>query len=90
MSERTEVWMRILIAIVTGIILGVWRYLIFVLAIINWFYTLFAGKRLRELANLSEIWNTQTYVYLRYLTFVTNDRPFPFKKLTKNLSSFKK
>jgi len=90
MGERTEVWMRILIAIVTGVVLGVWRYFILVLAIINWFYALFAGKRLKELANLSEVWNTQTYTYIRYLTFVTNERPFPFKKLAKNISKFKK
>ncbi len=90
MTERTEAWMRIVIVIVSGIVLSVWRYFICVLAIINWFYTVFAGKRLKELAGLSEIWNTQMYVYLRYLTFVTNDRPFPFKKLTKNISKFKK
>lgn len=88
MTERTEVWMRIVVAIVSGIILGIWRYLIYVFAIINWIYTLFAGKRLKDLAKLSEIWNTQVYVYLRYLTFVTNERPFPFKSLAKNISKF--
>jgi hypothetical protein len=90
MTERTEVWMRIVVAIVSGIVLDVWGYFIFILALINWFYTLFAGKRLRELAEMSEIWNTQKYVYNRYLTFVTNERPFPFKSLTKNISKFKK
>ncbi|MBA7609771.1 hypothetical protein ES703_16965 [subsurface metagenome] len=90
MTERTEVWMRIVVAIVSGIVLDVWWCFIFILIIINWFYTLFAGKRLKELAELSEIWNTQKYTYRRYLTFVTNERPFPFKTLTKNISKFKK
>ena len=82
--------MRIIVAVISGIVLSVWRYFIFILAIINWFYTLFAGKRLKDLAEMSEIWNTQKYTYLRYLTFVTNERPFPFKSLTKNISKFRR
>ena len=90
MGERAEIFMRILVAIVSGIVLGVWRWFIIILAIINWFYTLFAGRRNKEMAELSEIWNTQLYSYVRYLTFVTNKRPFPFDKLKKNISGFKK
>lgn len=90
MCERKEVLMRVFVAIVSGIVLGVWRWFIFVIAVINWIYTLFAGKRMKDLAMLSEIWNTQTYTYLRYLTMVANERPFPFTSLTKNISKFKK
>ena len=90
MDERKEILMRIVVAIVSGIILAVWRWLILIFSLINWIYTLFAGKRLKELAELSEIWNTQTYIYLRYLTMVTNERPFPFRSLTKNISKFKR
>lgn len=90
MGERTEILMRIPISIVSGIILGVWRYFILVICVVNWIYTLFAGKRMKEIAKLSEIWNTQVYTYLRYLTLVSNDRPFPFKSLTKSISKFKK
>ena len=88
MGERSEVFMRIVVAIVSGIILGVWRYFIIVLFIVNWFYTLFAGKRLKELTELSEVWNSQWYVFQRYLIFVTNKRPFPFSKLEKSMSKF--
>ena len=88
MGERSEVFMRIVVGIVSGIILGVWRYFIIVLFIVNWFYTLFAGKRLEELAELSEVWNSQWYVFQRYLIFVTNKRPFPFSKLEKSMSKF--
>ena len=90
MSERGEAWMRIVVFIVSGIVLGIWRYFIIVLFIINWFYTVFNGKRMKELARLSEIWNTQMYVFLRYVTFVTNERPFPFENLTKSISKFGK
>ena len=90
MSERTEVLMRIVVAIISGIILSVWRWFIFIICVVNWIYTLFAGKRMKELAEMSETWNTQFYTFLRYLTMVTNERPFPFTNLSKNISKFKK
>jgi len=80
-SERKEAWMRILIAIVSGFILGIWKLLIFVLAIINWLITVFSGKRNKELADFCEYWNTEMYKYIRYLTFVSNKRPFPFSDI---------
>lgn len=88
--ERKEILMRFVVGIVTGIILGVWRYFIFVICLVNWIYTLVAGKKLKEIAELSEIWNTQVYVFLRYMTLVSNERPFPFRDLTKNMSKFEK
>ena len=90
MSGRKEAWMRIVVGIVSGIVLSVWKVFIQVLAIINWIYAIFTGKRLKDLANLCEIWNTQTYVFLRYMTLVTNERPFPFTNLEKSLSKFQK
>ena len=90
MSERKEAWMRIIVGIVSGIILDIWKIFIIVLAVVNWIYAVIAGKRLKELAEMSEVWNTQLYAYVRYMTFVTNERPFPFADLTKSMSKFKK
>ncbi len=90
MTERTEALMRILVAIVSGIILSIWKVLIQILAVIHWVITIVIGKRNKDLADFSEIWNTQVYIFLRYITFVSNKRPFPFKPLEKNISKFKK
>jgi len=79
--ERKEAWFRIIVAIISGIILAVWRYLIYVFVIINWFIVVFSGKRNEELAMFSEYFNTEFYKYLRYLTFVSNKRPFPFSEM---------
>lgn len=89
MTERKEAWMRIIVMIVSGIVLGIWQYLILVFGIINWVYAVFSGKRLKELATMSEIWNTQNYIFVRYMIFLTNERPFPFRSLKKNMSKFK-
>ena len=88
-SERKEAWLRIIVLIVTGIILGLWRYLIYVLAIVNWLITIFTGKRNKDIADLSEYWNTEVYKYIRYITFVSNKRPFPFSNVER-MSKFEK
>ncbi|MBT3397739.1 DUF4389 domain-containing protein [archaeon] len=79
--EKKEAWMRILVLIISGIILCVWRALIVVLAIIHWFIVLFSGKRDRGIAMFSEYWDTELYRFARYMTFVTNERPFPFTEM---------
>lgn len=90
MSERLEALMRIFVGIVTGIILYFWGYLIVVLVVINFVYTIFAGKRLKELADMCEIWNTQSYTLKKYIIFESNKRPFPFTSLEKSMSRFSK
>jgi hypothetical protein len=89
-KERREALMRIPVGIVSGIILGVWRYLIVVFAIANFFHAIFAKKRLKELAEMSEIWNTQWYFFQRYMIFESNERPFPFTKLRQSMGKFGK
>lgn len=86
--ERKEAWFRILVLIITGIILIIWRHLIFILIIINWFIVLYSGKRNKELALFCEYWNTELYKFIRYMTFVSNKRPFPFSKMER-ISRFK-
>jgi len=90
MNEKKEALMRIVVGIVSGIILGLWKGLIQVIIIVNFFYTLFKNKRHKGLAEFCEIWNTQIYKFLRYMSFNTNERPFPFTPLAKNLEGFKK
>jgi sorbitol-specific phosphotransferase system component IIC len=88
-KERLEALMRILVCIITGIILSIWKILICVLVVIQWIVALVAGVRHKEIAEFCEIFNSQVYAFLRYMTFVTNERPFPFKPLQKNLSHFR-
>jgi len=88
MDERTEALMRIVVAIVSGVVLYVWGYLIGIFILINFIWTLISRKRIKDVAVLCEVWNTQQYAYFRYLGFVTNERPFPFKKLKKSMTKF--
>ena len=83
LSERKEAWFRIVVFIISGIILGIWKALIQILVIINWFIVVFSGKRNKELAGFSEYFNTEVYKFVRYITFVSNKRPFPFTNMEK-------
>ncbi len=89
MSQRTEALMRIPIGLVSGIIIYVWMYLVGVFVIINFVWAIISGKRIRDVAELCEVWNTQKYGFVRYMTFLTNERPFPFTRLAKNISAYK-
>jgi hypothetical protein len=84
-KEREEALMRIIVGIVSGIILYFWGYAVIIVAAVNFIYTLISGKRIRELADFTEIWATQVYYFTRYMGFVSNKRPFPFVELDKNI-----
>jgi hypothetical protein len=88
-SERKEAWFRIIIAIASGIILKFWGVVVFIAAIINWFIVLFSGKKSKSFAEFCESWNTEMYKYIRYLTFMSNKRPFPFSNIER-LSKFER
>ncbi len=88
-SERKEGWFRILALIISGIILSVWGALIKLLALVNFFVVIFSGKRNRGIAEFCEYWNTELYRFIRYITFVTNERPFPFTSIAERISKFK-
>jgi len=89
MSERKEAWFRIIVLIISGIILGIWKILVVILAIINWLVVVFSGKRSKGMAEFCEYWNSESYKFFRYLTFVNNKRPFPFSDLER-ISKFEK
>jgi hypothetical protein len=82
-SERKEAWFRIIVLIVTGIILELWKGLMQIIFVIHWFIVVFTGKRSKDLAEFSEYFNTELYKFVRYITFVSNKRPFPFTNLEK-------
>jgi hypothetical protein len=88
-KERDEALFRIIVFMVSGVITYIWAYLSYVLIFINWLVSLISGKRNPELAEFIEYWTTQVYKFWRYISGVTNERPFPFTNLER-ISFFKK
>ncbi len=85
MGERSEAFMRTLVAIVSGIILGLWSYLIAFLFFVHFFYILISGRRSKRIAEHVNKWINFQYKFSRYLHFTTNERPFPFSEFPKVL-----
>lgn len=77
-NDRWEAVMRIPVAIVSGIILGLWKMLAGFVLIIHWFVVIITGRRNFDLANFANAWITEYYRYVRYMYFTTDERPFPF------------
>lgn len=83
MGERLEILMRFVVGIVTGIILGVWSILIRLFVFIQIIIVLITGKRNKALADFCQDWNSYAYKYMKYLTFASNERVFPFAEWKK-------
>ena len=77
--------MRIVVVIVSGIILGLWKILVDIISIFHWFYVIFTGRRSKGMAEFCNVWATQIYRFIRYMSFATNSRPFPFSELGNEL-----
>ena len=84
-KERNEAWMRIPIAIVSGIILKVWGIFILCFAIAQLILVLIEDKKNKELLKMSGIYLVQVYIFIKYITFLSNERPFPFGDLKKKI-----
>ncbi len=80
-NERKEAWMRIPICIVSGFILEVWGFFILIFAIVQLIMVLVEGKKNKEFLSLCKNYVAQLYVFVKYITFISNERPFPFGDL---------
>jgi hypothetical protein len=87
-SERKEALVKIFVVIVSGFIGYFWSILAGVLALFNWLYTLILGARNRSVAEFIEYYNTFAYTMGRYVSGVSNERPFPFNDIQR-ISKFK-
>ena len=80
-EEQQEALWRILIFFISGIIITVWMYLAFILSLINVIYTLIKNSRHKEIAEFTEYFNTELYKFSRYISGISNQRPFPFSNV---------
>ncbi|MCD6558405.1 hypothetical protein DRN43_00760 [Thermococci archaeon] len=79
MGERIEALVRIPLAILYGIITGIWGFVAELAAIVNWFYALIFGKRSETLADFVNQFVAYSYDVNRYLYMATNKRAWPIE-----------
>ncbi len=85
-GERREVWMRIPVFIVSGIILKVWGFFILCFAIAHLVFIIIEGKKNKELLAMCNVYLIQLYVFVKYVTFISDEKPFPFGDLKKKIN----
>ena len=83
--EKKEVWMRIPIFIVSGFILDVWGFFIAVFALVQFILILVENKSNKELLKMCNVYLIQLYTFVKYVTFLSDKRPFPFGDLEKEI-----
>jgi hypothetical protein len=88
-EEKREAWMRIPIFIVSGFILEVWGFFIFCFAIAQFVLILLKNQKEKELLKMSDTYLVQLYIFVKYVTFLSNKRPFPFGELEKEIKKEK-
>lgn len=76
--KSRSTWLRLFFMIVVAILYGVSRMVVGAVVVLQYFWLLFTGGTNQRLAQLGQSLATYTYHIIRYLTFNTEERPFPF------------
>ena len=76
--KSRSTWLRLLFMILFVAIWSVSRLVVIAVVILQFFIVLFTGEINRRLEALGQSLATYSYQLVAYLTFVTEDQPFPF------------
>jgi hypothetical protein len=81
--NKKELWMRIPVFILSGIILHVWGFFVLIFSLAQLVLLLIDGKKEKEFTHISSMFSNQIYTFFKYITFLSDERPFPFSKMKK-------
>lgn len=76
--EWQQALLRFLFMVVVAFIYGVSRVVVGAVVVVQFFWFVFARAPNDRLSEFGESLAVFTYQIVRYLTFATDDRPFPF------------
>lgn len=76
--KAKSIWLRLFFMLVIALLYSVSRLVVGVVVMLQFFFVLFTGKTNTQLLLVGQSLSTYTYQIICYLTFNTEDRPFPF------------
>ncbi len=76
--KRRGTWMRLLYMLMFALIYQVAEIVLAAVVIFQFFFALFAGRPNERLLAFGQGLSTFIYEILRYLTYNSEDKPFPF------------
>jgi hypothetical protein len=76
--KKRSTWLRLFFMLVMVVLYSVSRVVVSVVVLLQFFWVLFTAETNKPLEKLGQSLATYTYQIIRYLTFNTEERPFPF------------
>lgn len=76
--KSKSIWMRLVFMLIVALLYSVSRVVVTAVIIFQFFWVLFTGEKNAKLQNLGVSLADYTYQIILYLTFNTEERPFPF------------
>ena len=76
--KSSSTWLRLLFMILFFALWSISRVDVFAVVVLQFFWVLFSGEANSRLSYLGHSLATYSYQIVRYLTFDTDDQPFPF------------
>ena len=76
--KSRSTWLRLLFMIVFFVLGELAGLVLLVVVVLGFFWVLFTGERNRQLQQAGQVIAGYIYEIIRYLTFNTDDKPFPF------------
>lgn len=83
MRSKKNIWMRIPIFFVSGIILYVWMFFTLIFSIVQLVLMLTENKKEKEFLHFSSLFINQGSCYFKYISFLSEEKPFPWGKMEK-------
>ena len=77
LKSRTT-WLRLLFMFIFSLIISLTGMVGTVIVVLGFFWVLFTGEVNRELRQIGQAIAAYMYEIIRYMTFNTDDKPFPF------------
>lgn len=76
--KSRKTWLRLFFILVMVLLYGVSRVVVGAVVVVQFFWLLFTGETNTRLQQLGQTLATYTYQIVLFLTFNTEQRPFPF------------
>ena len=76
--KSRSTWMRLLFMVVFYVLATLASAVGSVVVVLSFFWVLFTGEKNRQLQQAGQVIAAYIYEIIRFLTFNTDDRPFPF------------
>ena len=76
--KAKSTWLRLFFILVIALLYSVSRLVVGAVVLLQFFFVLFTGKTNNQLLSFGQSLSTYTYQVVCYLTFNTEERPFPF------------